>query len=166
MVLKFRSGKKMKEPISPSELKNLFVDPTEKSPLIDLNHFTGELIIAGKSIPVNAIKIFEPVFKWVTDYVKNPRHTTNLRLNLEYFNTASSIWLAKIVKALAGIKNPEYVLFLHIYFPIEDFEDIEDIKDDLSPVIDVISNSTVSIGLKIYGTDEQGKILKESMIFI
>jgi len=165
MVIKFRSRKKMKES-SITELTNIFVEPTEKTPLIDFNHLTGELILSGKSIPVNAIKIFEPVYEWVTEYVKNPRHTTNLRLNLEYFNTASSIWLAKIVKALAGIQNHEYVLFLHIYFPIEDFEDIDDIKDDLSPVIDVISNATVSVGLKIYGTDESGKIIKESMIFI
>ena len=148
------------------ELKNLFIEPTEKTPLIDLNLVSGDLILSGKSIPINAPRIFEPILEWVNEYIKNPRQTTNLRLNLEYFNTASSIWLAKIIKALGGIKNPESVLFLHIYFPIEDFDDIDDIKDDLSPVIDVISSATVSVGLKIYGTDENNKIIKESMIFI
>jgi hypothetical protein len=58
------------------------------------------------------------------------------------------------------------VLFLHIYFPIEDFDDIDDIKDDLSPIIDVVGSAAVSVGLKIYGTDDSGKVLKESMIFI
>jgi hypothetical protein len=148
------------------ELKNLFVEQTDKTPLIDFNYLNGELILSGKSIPINAPRIFEPLLEWVNDYVKNPRQTTNLRLNLEYFNTASSIWLAKIVKALSGITKPESVLILHIYFPIEDFDDIDDIKDDLSPVIDVISSASVSVGLKIYGTDEAGKVLKESMIFI
>ena len=100
------------------------------------------------------------------NYIKNPKQTTNLRLNLEYFNTASSIWLAKIVKALTGIKKSDSVLILHIYFPVEDFDDIDDIKDDLSPIIDVIGSASVSVGLKIYGTDEVGKVLKESMIFI
>ncbi len=148
------------------ELNNLFVEQTDKTPLIDFNYFTGELILSGKSIPINAPRIFEPILDWINEYIKDPRQTTNLRLNLEYFNTASSIWLAKIVKALTTITKPECVLFLHIYFSIEDFEDIDDIKDDLSPVIDVISTSTVSVGLKIYGTDDKGKILKESMIFI
>jgi len=148
------------------ELKNLFVEQTDKTPLIDFNYLNGELILSGKSIPINAPRIFEPLLEWVNDYVKNPRQTTNLRLNLEYFNTASSIWLAKIVKSLSGITKPESVLILHIYFPIEDFDDIDDIKDDLSPVIDVISAATISVGLKIYGTDEAGKVLKESMIFI
>ncbi|MFZ2341325.1 MAG: SiaC family regulatory phosphoprotein [Bacteroidales bacterium] len=148
------------------ELKNLYVEQTDKTPLIDFNYLNGEMILSGKSIPINAPRIFEPLLEWVNEYVKNPRQNTNLRLNLEYFNTASSIWLAKIVKALSGISKPECVLFLHIYFPIEDFDDIDDIKDDLSPVIDVVSSATVSVGLKIYGTDESGKVLKESMIFI
>jgi len=148
------------------ELKNMFIEQSDKTPLVDLNYLSGELILSGKSIPINAPRIFEPILDWVNEYVKNPRQTTNLRLNLEYFNTASSIWLAKIVKSLTSINKPEYVLILHIYFSIEDFDDIDDIKDDLSPLIDVISNTTVSVGLKIYGTDENGKILKESMIFI
>ncbi|MDX9947708.1 MAG: SiaC family regulatory phosphoprotein [Bacteroidales bacterium] len=148
------------------ELKNLFVEQTDKTPLIDFNYLNGEMILSGKSIPINAPRIFEPLLEWVNEYVKNPRQNTNLRLNLEYFNTASSIWLAKIVKALSAISKPECVLFLHIYFPIEDFDDIDDIKDDLSPVIDVVSAATVSVGLKIYGTDDSGKVLKESMIFI
>ncbi len=144
----------------------MFVEQTEKTPLVDFNYLSGELILSGRSIPINAPRIFEPVLDWINEYIKNPRQTTNLRLNLEYFNTASSIWLAKIVKALAGISKAECVLILHVYFSIEDFDDIDDIKDDLSPIIDVISNTTVSIGLKIYGTDDTGKILKESMIFI
>ncbi len=165
MIFKKNKRNKIIEPVM-KELKNMFVEPTEKTPLIDLNYLTGELILSGKSIPINAPRIFEPILEWVKEYIKNPRQTTNLRLNLEYFNTASSIWLAKIIKALGGINNPESVLFLHIYFPIEDFDDIDDIKDDLSPVIDVISSATVSVGLKIYGTDENSKIIKESMIFI
>ena len=165
MILSVKKRNKIIDPVM-KELKNMFVEQTEKTPLVDLNYLSGELILSGKSIPINAPRIFEPILDWVNEYVRNPKQTTNLRLNLEYFNTASSIWLAKIVKALAGINKPECVLILHIYFPIEDFDDIDDIKDDLSPVIDVISSASVSVGLKIYGTDEAGKILKESMIFI
>ncbi len=165
MIFKRGKSNKITEPAM-KELKNMYIEQTEKTPLIDLNYLSGELIISGKSIPINAPRIFEPILDWVNEYIRNPKQTTNLRLNLEYFNTASSIWLAKIVKALAGISKPECVLILHIYFPIEDFDDIDDIKDDLSPIVDVISNTTVSVGLKIYGTDESGKILKESMIFI
>ena len=150
------------------ELKNLFIEPTAKTPQIDLNHLSGELIFSGRSIPENAVELYENVLKWVTQYANDPRHTTNLRLNLEYFNTASSIWLAKIVKALSAIKDSESTLMIHLYFNIEEFDsmDAEDLKDALSPIIDILGTPIVSLGIKIYGIDDNGEILKESMVLI
>ncbi len=150
------------------ELKNIFVEATPKTPQIDCNHLTGELILSGRSIPENATDIYEPVLNWVSEYINNPRHTTNLRLNLEYFNTASSIWLAKIVKALGKIKDPDNVLFVHLYFNIEEFDNMEaeDLKDALGPVVDIISSANISVGVKIYGTDDKGEILKETMVLL
>ena len=150
------------------ELKNIFTEPTGKTPQIDFNYLTGELILAGKSIPENATKIYEPLLTWVNEYVKISRQTTNLRLNLVYFNTASAIWLAKIVSSLSKIENPESILFIHLYFDIEDFDsmDVEDIKDTLIPFVDIINSSSISIGIKLYGSDEKGAIIKESMVLI
>ena len=150
------------------ELKSLYIEPNAKSPQIDLNHLTGELILSGRSIPENAAKLYENVLKWVLEYIKNPRQTTNLRFNLEYFNTASSIWLARIVQALCSIKDSEYTLMIHLYFNIEEFDnmEVEDLKDELHPIIHMIGNPTVSLGIKIYGTDDNGEILKESMVLI
>lgn len=150
------------------ELKSYFIEPTAKTPQIDLNHLTGELIFSGRSIPENAAELYENVLKWVLEYIKHPRHTTNLRFNLEYFNTSSSIWLAKIVKALSSIQESEYTLFLHLYFHIEEYDnmEVEDLKDTLSPIIDMIGTPGLSMGIKIYGTDEKGEVLKESIILI
>jgi hypothetical protein len=150
------------------ELKDIFIDPTNKTPLIDFNHLTGDLILAGRSIPENTNDLYEPVCSWVTEYINNPRPTTNLRLNLEYFNTASAIWLAKIVRTLSKIKDPENVLFIHLYFNLEEYDNMEteDLKEILSPVVDIISTPTISIGVKIYGTDEKSEIIKESMVLI
>ncbi len=150
------------------ELKNIFKDPTGKEPQIDFNYITGELILAGRSVPENAANIYEPLFNWVSNYIKNPRPTTNLRLNLEYFNTASSIWLAKIVKCLSKINIPESVLLVHLYFNIEEFDtmDVEDVKDALTGIVENVDTTTISVGVKLYGIDEDGKTIKESMVLI
>lgn len=149
-------------------LKKLFIEPTGKTPQIDLNHLTGELILSGRSIPENAAELYDQVLKWVVSYAAEPKHTTNLRLNLEYFNTASSIWLAKIVKILCNISEPEATLMIHLYFNIEEYDsmEVEDLKDALSPVIDMIGTPVVSLGIKIYGADDNGEIIKESMVLI
>jgi hypothetical protein len=148
------------------EFKNLFIEPTEKSPQIDLNHLSGELIFSGRSIPENAAKLYEDVLKWVQKYTENPKLKTNLRLTLEYFNTSSLIWIAKIIRALCSMKESEYSVMIHLYFDIEDFNNIEDRQSALSPIIDMIGSPHVSVAIKIYGTDEKGKILKESIVFV
>jgi hypothetical protein len=151
------------------EFNNLYVEQTPKTPQVDLNQYTGELILYGRSIPENAAKVYEPVLSWVSEYILKPRPTTNFRLNLEYFNTSSSIWLVKILKVLIQIKEPDYVLIIHLYIPMEDFEDMEesgDLKDAFSPISDILSDAVVSIGIKVYGIDDQEKILKDKLIFI
>jgi hypothetical protein len=49
------------------EFQNLILEQTPKTPQIDLNHLSGELIFSGKSIPENAAKVYEPLLNWVTD---------------------------------------------------------------------------------------------------
>ena len=151
-----------------NKIRNIFIERTAKTPQIDFDQLTGDLILFGKSIPENAAKVYEPLLAWINDYIKSPRHTTNLRLNLEYFNTSSSIWLAKMVNALSKISEDDYVLFIHLYFDIEDFEsmDMKELKDIVGQLVDNIGEGKISIGLKTYGTDVNGKIVKESTIFI
>ncbi len=150
------------------EITKLYIESTPKTPNIDLNPFTGELILAGKSIPENAAVIYERVLKWVSEYIKIPRSTTNFRINLEYFNTATAIWLSKIVAALCSIENEECTLLIHLYINIEDYDymDEEDLKDELHPIIHMIGNPTISVAIKVYGTDEKGEILKQSLVLI
>ena len=141
------------------EFKNLYIEQTPKTPQVDLNQLNGELLLSGRSIPENASKIYEPVFEWVSEYVKKARPTTNLRLNLEYFNTASSIWLVKILRSLAQIKDPDNVLIIHLYISVEDFDDIEefeDIRETFGPISGIFHEAGPSTGLKLYGTDANG----------
>ena len=92
------------------EITKLYIESSPKTPNIDFDPYTGELILSGKSIPENAALVYERVFKWVSEYIKLPRPTTNFRINLEYFNTATAIWLSKIVAALCSIEKEECTL--------------------------------------------------------
>lgn len=150
------------------EIKDIFIEGTAKTPQIDFNHFTGDLILFGKSIPENAARIFEPLLDWINEYIKSPRRITNLRLNLEYFNSASTLWFAKMIKALSKIREEDSILFINIYFDIEDFEDMdaEDLKANVGSLIDNIGEGKISISVKVYGSDSAGKIVKESTILI
>jgi len=149
-------------------MKELFIEATSKTPQIDFNHLSGELVLFGKSIPENAAKVYEPLLDWINEYIKSPCHITNLRLHLDYFNSASMLWHAKMIKALGRIKKEDSVFFIHVYFDMDDFEnmDTQELKELVSSLVDNIGEVTLSIGVKFYGTDNDGKVVKETTILI
>ena len=150
-------------------IKELIIEQTPKTPQIDLNQVTGDFLFSGRSIPENATKLYEPVLNWVNEYVLASNATTNLRLDLEYFNTASSIYLAKMIRVLTRIKVPESVLIIHLYFPVEEFNElneIEDIYDAFSPLSEIFHDTTTSIGIKLYAKNIKGEIIKTRLAFI
>lgn len=151
------------------DYQSLIIQETPKTPHIELNPITGDFIFSGRSIPENAARVYEPILNWVSEYILDARPTTNLRLNMEYFNTSSSLWLAKILKVLVRIKEPDYVLIIHLYLPLDEFDDMkefDDIKDVFFPIADIFQYAIPSIGIKLYGTNEQEQIVKDKMVFI
>jgi hypothetical protein len=151
------------------ELNSFTIEQTAKTPQIDFNQLSGELILSGKSIPENAAKVYEPVLNWVKEYILQARPITNLRLNLEYFNTSSLIWLSKILKVLKQIKEPDYILFVHLYMPVEEYNemnDIDDVNDALTPVRDILQDSIPCVGIKLYGTNDNSEVIKDALVFV
>jgi hypothetical protein len=151
------------------DFHSLIIEGTPKSPQIELNPITGDFIFSGRSIPENAAKVYEPILNWVSEYITDARPVTNLRLNIEYFNTSSALWLAKILKILSKINDPDFILFLHLYLPLEEFDELrefDDIKDVFSPIEDIFQYAIPSIGIKLYGTNEQEEIVRDKMVYI
>jgi hypothetical protein len=74
-----------------------------------------------------------------------------------------------MLKVLNRIKIPEYVLIIHLYFPVEEFNELnefEDISDAFSPITDIFHDATTSIGIKLYAKDDRGEIIKTRLVFI
>jgi len=151
---------------SKMNLKRILINSTNNSPKVEFDPELGYLAFTGKSIPENATKLYHPLSLWIKEYVKVAREETNLHLNLEYFNTASSIWIARLIKFLSQIDDPEKLLIIHLYFDIEEFDEMEeeDVKEAIAPATDVISDAKLSVGIKIYGKDGNDSILKEKLV--
>ncbi|OFX18508.1 MAG: hypothetical protein A2033_00855 [Bacteroidetes bacterium GWA2_31_9] len=77
--------------------KILFIEETEETPLIKLDSESGLMEISGRSLPENASSFFEPVHKWLSDYLSNPAINTTMHLKLEYFNSSSAKQIMQII---------------------------------------------------------------------
>ncbi len=150
------------------KVQNLNIPATYNTPEVTFDAEVGFLELKGKSIPENATMVYEPVINWLKKYITEAPEETNLHINLVYFNTASSIWIAKIIKVLSQIDDLEKLVIIHLYFNIEEFQEMEeeDIKEAIAPATEIIHDARVSMGIKVYGTDDSGKILVERLILI
>lgn len=149
-------------------ITKLHIPETKSTPEIDFSPDDGILILKGKSIPENATKIYEPVVEWLNEYILDPPGKTYLHFNLSYFNTASSIWMARMVKVLSKIDDRDKLLTINLYFHIEEYDEMddEDIQDAISMVIKIINEATVSLGVKVFGIDDDENIVKERLILL
>jgi len=151
-----------------NDLKGLFIDGTGKTPKIDFNHLTGELMLSGRSFPENAANVYEPVVNWITEYVGTPNETTNLHLKLEYFNSSSLLWIVKIIKVLSKIDKTDYKIIIHLYFDNDDFDikDADELRDIIYSVLNNADKKGVKTSIIIHAMDIDGKDIDESTIVI
>jgi hypothetical protein len=94
-------------------MENLEIIPTNDTPKVfcDVN---GEILMSGRSLPENPIKIYEPIFIWAQQYEKE---TILLNFKLEYFNTSSSKQLFNLIKIF--VENPK-VKDIHVKWHYEE----------------------------------------------
>jgi len=71
-------------------MENLYIETTKYTPEIKLD-LNGSISIIGKSYPENTFDFYEPIMKWLEDYL-NLKNSETLTIDLEiiYFNSSSS----------------------------------------------------------------------------
>jgi len=82
----------------------LLIQATEHTPSIVLDKDMGIFEIASRSLPENAIEFYKPVIDWLNEYALSPNEETPFSINLEYYNTATSKQIAKILLILEKIQ--------------------------------------------------------------
>ena len=79
-------------------MKDFVLEETIKTPKIVFKSKSGLFEISGKSIPENSAQFFDPVIKWIEEYITDPAPNTTLIIKLEYFNTSSSKYIVEIFR--------------------------------------------------------------------
>ncbi|MFH2140947.1 MAG: DUF1987 domain-containing protein [Bacteroidota bacterium] len=100
-------------------MESLRLDSTNDTPEVIFDVSQNIFSFSGRSLPENAIGFFEPILKWIYEYLKNPLSTTVFNVSLEYFNTASAKQLAKVFKSLEKISKTNEVIVNWYYQKVD-----------------------------------------------
>ena len=71
------------------------------------------------------------------------------------------------MKTLTRINNPDYRLMVHIYIPLEEYDDMKlypDSRYSFSPITDILQNSIPEVSLKLYATDDRSKVIRDALV--
>lgn len=81
-------------------MKDLIIEKTSNTPLVDFKKEKGYLKIEGRSIPENPGDFYETLIGWIKEYFIEPIKITKFEVNLEYVNSGSSKYLLGIFRYL------------------------------------------------------------------
>ncbi len=86
-------------------MEAVFIGAQDDTPEVILNKEENKFELSGKSLPENVTDFYNPVYKWLEEYKKDPLEETIFHLNIEYFNSASHKAINELLDILAGIEK-------------------------------------------------------------
>lgn len=104
---------------------NLSIESTEKTPRVEFNSTSNELLLEGICIPELTHDFFKPVINFVRQAEESSLKDFTLTVNLHFFNTGSARYILELMKNVQKLKEKGIAIKFK-WFYNEDDEDIEE----------------------------------------
>jgi hypothetical protein len=109
--------------------KRFHIDRTEHSPEIDLDLDNGVMEFVGRSLPSNSEQFYSRVYRWIEEYLEQPKDETTVNMRLDYLDTSSSKHLYNIFQKLDAVNERGQHVRINWHFETGDEEMAETGKD-------------------------------------
>ncbi|MDY0199680.1 MAG: DUF1987 domain-containing protein [Tenuifilaceae bacterium] len=120
-------------------MKSLSIKGTQETPDVTFDKESGVFSISGKSLPEDVKEFYYPIIDWVAEYAKVPNQETNLKVKMDYFNTASSKMILEIFEKFKEILDKGFSVVVDWYYQDDD-EDMQDAGEDYAEIVEVPFN--------------------------
>jgi hypothetical protein len=117
-------------------MASINLEGSPKTPTVSFDEKNGLLELKGRSIPENSIEFYKPLIDWIDKYARDPKPSTTLHVQLEYFNTSSSKCILDLFKKLELVRSSgnEVVVLWHYE---QDDEDMLEAGEDYQAIINI-----------------------------
>lgn len=107
----------------------MHIGRTATSPEIELDLEQGTIDIIGRSLPANSELFYDRVYRWLEEYLKEPREQTTVNMRMDYLDTSSSKHFYNIFDRLSTVKERGKAVQVNWHYEIGDEEMAETGKD-------------------------------------
>ncbi len=114
-------------------MQDFLINGTKRTPQVKLEN--GTIHFSGRSVPADPAVFYQPIYNWINEYHQKGLISTNIILNFEYINTASTKWIFNILKVLGKADKAHEKLNVTWYFEEgdDDMFDLGNIFQSLVP---------------------------------
>lgn len=110
-------------------IKHMHVDRTATSPEIELDLEQGTIEFTGRSLPANGELFYGRVYRWLDEYLKQPKEQTTVNMKLDYLDTSSSKHFYNIFDRLCSVNDNGLAVQVNWHYETGDEEMAEAGKD-------------------------------------
>lgn len=117
-------------------MQQLEIEASLVTPYVKFDKDAGIFIIKGRSLPEDVKAFYLPLVRWWDEYIKEPNSSTNLVLDFDYFNTATSKMLLIFLNRLKEIQKKGAKVLVSWKYPADDYE-LENAGIELSEFLNI-----------------------------
>lgn len=117
-------------------MEELYVEQTKSTPKIYFDQEKSLLRIEGQSYPENAFKFYEPIFKWLENYLSTSQERMVLEIyfHMPYINTSSAKCIMMLLDKMEAAHEAGGKVLVKWYYDQDNdtaLECAEEFKEDL-----------------------------------
>lgn len=117
-------------------MDRFFLEATPITPFVEFDRTTGVFVMQGRSLPEDVKSYYLPMIQWWDIYIKNPNPSTNLILDFDYFNTASSKMLLILLNKIKELHKNGHDVLITWKYPQLDAE-LEEAGEEFAELLNV-----------------------------
>lgn len=112
---------------------------TKHTPDVTCNSATGEITLAGSSYPENTFDFYDPLMKWISQYMLEVTGKITLNFRLDYMNSSSIKFVSDIITKLTKYNQSGGSVEIN-WFYADDDDDIREMGEELKEDTDIPFN--------------------------
>lgn len=120
-------------------MEKISIQGSPKTPTVNFDPVRGYLEIRGRSIPENSVDFYQPLFDSLGVYASKPQSATNVKIDLEYYNSSSSKCIVDLLKVLENIQASHSGVTINWYYDKDD-KTMHDAGEDYQNLIKIPFN--------------------------